>query len=137
MNKNFVTGTSKYPESPEAVLRIPNAYQLPAGWNKCRQEARTTSKEGAILAQTEGGDNSWKSRQDCFKCGKPGHIARECPEKDGKQEQMHVNVEVDTGMEDKDLNQGENIFLKKKEGGVVNKNRLLLLSTHLLKSGKL
>ena len=72
-----------------------------------------------------------------FKCGKPGHIARECPEKEGKQEQMHVNVEVDAGMEDEDLNQGENIFVKKKEGGVVNKNWLILLSTHLLKSGKL
>ncbi len=77
MNKNFVMGTSKYPKSPEAVLRIPNAYQPLAGWNKCRQEVRTTSKEGAILVQTKGGDNSWKSRQDCFKCGKPGHIARE------------------------------------------------------------
>jgi hypothetical protein len=43
---------------------------------------------------------------------------------------MHVNVEVDTGMEDKDLDQGENIFVKKKEGGVVNKNWLILLSTH-------
>jgi len=137
MKENFVTGTSKYPESPEAVLRIPNAYQPPAGWNKHRQEAGTTSKEGAILVQTKGGDNSWKSRQDCFKCGKPGHIARECPEKEGKQEQMHVNVEVDAGMEDEDLNQGENIFVKKKEGGVVNKNWLILLSTHLLKPGKL
>ena len=137
MNKNFVMGTSKYPESPEAVLQITNAYQPHGGWNNRRQEAGTTSKEGAILAQTKGGDNSWKSRQDCFKCGKPGHIARECPEKEGKQEQMHVNVEVDTGMEDEDLNQGENIFLKKKEGGVVSKNWLILLSTHLLKSGKL
>ncbi len=137
MKENFVTGTSKHPESPEAVLRIPNAYQPPAEWNKHRQEAGITSKEGAILVQTEGGDNSWKSRQDCFKCGKPGHIARECPEKEGKQEQMHVNVEVDTGMEDEDLGQGENIFLKKNKGGVVNKNWLILLSTHLLKPGKL
>ncbi len=31
MKENFVTGTSKYPKSPEAVLRILNAYQLPAG----------------------------------------------------------------------------------------------------------
>jgi hypothetical protein len=52
MKENFVMGTSKYPESPEAVFRILNAYQPPAGWNKCRQEAGTTSKEGAIFAQT-------------------------------------------------------------------------------------
>jgi hypothetical protein len=84
------------------------------------------SKEGAIFTQAKGGDNSWKSRQDCFKCGKWGHIARECPEKEGKQEQMHANVEADTGTEEEDLNQGENIFTQKKEGGVVNKNWVLL-----------
>jgi hypothetical protein len=126
MKENFVTKTSKYPESPEAVLRILNAYQPPARWNKRRQEAGTTSKEGAIFAQTKGGDNSWKLRQDCFKCGKQRHIARECPEKEGKQEQMHANIDVDAGTEGEDLNQGENIFVQKKEGGVVNKNWVLL-----------
>ena len=87
--------------------------------------------------QTKEGDNSWKPRQDCFKCGKPGYIAWKCPEKEGKQEQMYVNVKVDAGTEEEDLDQLENIFVKKKEGGVVNKNWLILLSTHLLKSGKL
>jgi hypothetical protein len=84
MIENFVTGTSKYPKSPEAVLRILNAYQPPAGSNKSQQEAGTMSKEGAIFAQAKGGDNSWKSRQDCFKCGKRGRIAWECLEKEGK-----------------------------------------------------
>ncbi len=110
MKENFVTGTSKYPKSPEAVLRILNAYQPPAGWNKCRQNAGTMSEEGAIFAQAEGRDSSWKSRQDCFKCGKWEHIARECPEKEGKEEQMHANVEADAGTEKDDLDQGENIF---------------------------
>jgi hypothetical protein len=58
MKENFVTGTSKYPESHKAVLQILNAYQPPAGWNKRRQEAGTMSKEGAIFMQTKGGDNS-------------------------------------------------------------------------------
>ncbi len=84
MKENFVTGTSKYPESPEAVLQILNAYQPPAGWNKCWQDAGTLSKEGAIFAQAEGKDSSWKLRQNCFKCAKWGHIARECPEKKGR-----------------------------------------------------
>jgi hypothetical protein len=128
MKENFVTGTSKYPESPEAVLQILNAYQPPAGWNKHRQEAGTTSKEGAIFAQAKGRDSSWKLRQDCFKCGKWGHIAQECPEKEGKEEQMHANVEADAGTEEEGLNQGENIFVQKKEGGVVNNNWVLFKS---------
>jgi hypothetical protein len=43
--ENFVMGTSKYPESPEAVLQILIAYQPTTRWNKCRKEAGTTSKE--------------------------------------------------------------------------------------------
>ncbi len=39
---------------------------------------------------------------------------------------MHANVDVDAGTEGEDLNQGENIFVQKKEGGVVNKNWVLL-----------
>jgi hypothetical protein len=31
--ENYVTRTSKYPESPELVLGILNAYQPPPGWN--------------------------------------------------------------------------------------------------------
>ncbi len=39
---------------------------------------------------------------------------------------MHANVEADAGMEEEDLDQGENIFMQKKEGVVVNKNWVLL-----------
>ncbi len=34
MKENFVTGTSRYPESPKSVLRILYAYQPPAGWGR-------------------------------------------------------------------------------------------------------
>jgi hypothetical protein len=39
---------------------------------------------------------------------------------------MHANVEGDAGTEEEDLDLGENIFAQKKEGGVVNKNWVLL-----------
>ena len=87
-----MTGMSTYPKSPEAILQILNAYQPPAGWNRRWQEAGAASKEGAMFTQTEGEDNSWKSRQKCFKCGEPRHIAWECPNKE-RQEQMHANIE--------------------------------------------
>ncbi len=39
---------------------------------------------------------------------------------------MHPNVEADAGTKEEDLDQGDNIFVQKKEGGVVNKNWVLL-----------
>ncbi len=36
--ENYVTGTSKYPESPKLVLHILNAYQPPPGWNVNRRK---------------------------------------------------------------------------------------------------
>jgi hypothetical protein len=60
-----VTGTSNYPESPELILRILNAYQLPPGWNvnQRKQEAGAGADEGAAMfAQT--GDDSWKADND-------------------------------------------------------------------------
>jgi hypothetical protein len=79
MKENFVTGTSRYPESLKAVLRILNAYQPPAGWNRRKQNTGAGTEEGTMFAQAEGGDDSWKARINCHKCRKKGHIARECP----------------------------------------------------------
>ncbi len=39
---------------------------------------------------------------------------------------MQATIDVDAGTEEEDLNQGENILVQKKEGGVVNKNWVLL-----------
>ena len=91
MKEIFVTGMSRYPESPEAVLRILNVYQPPAGWNRRKQDTRAGTEEGTMFAQAKGGDDSWKARINCHKCGKKGYIARECPKKE--EEQMHANIE--------------------------------------------
>jgi hypothetical protein len=45
MKENFVTGTSRYPESPEAVLRILNAYQPPVRWNRRKQNTGAGTEE--------------------------------------------------------------------------------------------
>jgi hypothetical protein len=108
-------------------LRILNAYQPPAGWNRRKQDTGTRTEEGAMFTQAEGGDNSWKVRINCHKCGKKGHIARECPKNEEKEEeQMHANIEQDALTEEEDINKGENIFVQHKERGLVNKNWVLL-----------
>jgi hypothetical protein len=86
MKENFVTGTSRYLESPEAVLRILNTYQPPAGWIRRKQDTRAGTEEGTMFTQAEGGDDFWKARINCHKCEKKGHIARECPKNKEKEE---------------------------------------------------
>ena len=116
---------STYPKSPETVLRILNTYQPPPGWNKCRQKAGAASKEGAIFALTGNrGDNSWKLRQKSYKCEEQGHIAHKCPLNEDKVDQMHTTIKEEQVADEEDTDDGENIFVQKKEGGVVDRNWL-------------
>jgi hypothetical protein len=85
-----------------------------------------------MFAQTEG-DNSWKTRVNCHNCGKKGHIERECPERKQarNQEHIHANIQEDGCIEDI-IDEGENMFMQKREKGVVNKNWLLLDSQSMV-----
>jgi hypothetical protein len=62
------------------------------------------------------------------KCREKGHIARECPLDEEKQDQMHATIKEEAAvMDEEDTDNGENIFVQtKKEGGVVDKNWVLL-----------
>jgi hypothetical protein len=118
IQENYVTRTSKYPVSPEVVLRILNAYVPPPGWNRRMKQDRG-GDSGVMFTQTDEG--TWKKNITCHKCGKKGHLARECKSKK-EPDQVHANVEEEDSDEDKD----ENLFVQHKTKGVVNKNYLLL-----------
>ncbi len=127
MAENYVTGTSKYPQSPEVVLHILNAYVPPAGWNR-RVKQGGGGEEGAMFAQSI--DDLLKNNFTCHKCRKKGHFSRECcskgdGEKPNSQENNHVHANVDKDDDDEDK---ENLFVqhKKPKKGVVNKNYRLL-----------
>jgi hypothetical protein len=65
MAENYVTKTGAYPKRPEVVLRILNAYILPAGWNRHgRQDVGR--EEGAMFAQLD--NDSWKKNIKCHNC---------------------------------------------------------------------
>ena len=123
MAENYVMGTSEYPESPEVVLHILNAYVPPAGWNRrIKQDAANLSDhEGAMFAQS-GGDDSWKANITCHGCGKKAHLKRECPnKKEQDKDQMHVTINKEDNPDD-----DENLFVQHKSNGMVNENYLLL-----------
>ena len=93
MAENYVTGTSEYPESPEVVLCILNAYVPPVGWNRnINHDARNLSDEEAMFAQSCG-DDLWKANITCHGCGKQGHLKRECPNKKEDKDQMHATID--------------------------------------------
>ena len=80
-----------------------------------------------MLAQTgNSGENSWKTKQTCYKCGEKGHIAQECHLNQEKQEQMNSTIEEEAVADKEDTDDGEIIFVQKKEGGAVDRNWVLL-----------
>ena len=78
--------------------------------------SRGSERRRAMFAQTgDGGDKSWKLRQNCYKCRERGHIARGCPLNEEKQDQMHTTINEEIDVDKEDTNDRENIFVQKKE----------------------
>ncbi len=96
-----------------------NAYIPPPSWSRQMKQDRG-GYSGAMFAQTD--NDTWKKNITCHKCGKKGHLARECKSKN-KPEQVHANVEEENSNEDKVVN----FFVQCKTKGVVNKKNYLLL----------
>ncbi len=72
MAENYVTRTSKYPESPEVVLRILSAYTPPPGWYRCLKQERGVRDKGAMIVQSDGRVDSWKKSYRATIAGKRG-----------------------------------------------------------------
>jgi hypothetical protein len=51
--ENYVTRTSKYPKSPDVVLRILNSYTTPPGWNRCLKQEGGGRDEGCLCNRME------------------------------------------------------------------------------------
>ena len=66
MAENYVTGTSKYPESPDIVLRILNAYVPPAGWNRHVKQGGGGEERAMFIPSI---DDSWKNNITCHNRG--------------------------------------------------------------------
>jgi len=124
MTEKYVTGMSEFPESPEVVLRILNAYQPPARWNinQRKQEAGTGTNKGAMFAQTD--NDNWKADIEGYTCGEKGHLAWERTKKKTKEaEQMHMTIAEEEGQ---DLDKGENILVQSGTRRGVNRSYVLL-----------
>jgi hypothetical protein len=106
MAENYVTRTSKYPESPEVVLCILSTYTPPLGCNRRLKQEGGVGDKGAMFVQSDGRDDSWKKNISCHNCGKKGHLKRECPNKKTNKggEQVHAKIEDDP-------DEGEIIFM--------------------------
>jgi len=91
------------------------------GWNRrIKQDSGNLSDEGVMFTQS-GGDNSSTANITCHRCGKQGHLKRECPNKKEDKDQTHATID-----EENSPDNGENLFVQQMSNGMVNKNYLLL-----------
>eukprot|EP00804_Cyclotella_cryptica_P016582 CCRYP_020530-RA/>CCRYP_020530-RA protein AED:0.64 eAED:0.30 QI:0/-1/0/1/-1/1/1/0/420 len=73
LDNDYAKGTDTYPTNRNAVLRLLNSRKTPS----YPRQANVRQSDGAmVFAQ---GDTSRVDNRKCFRCGKKGHIATNCP----------------------------------------------------------